>query len=86
MARQKGNHDIIKKIFGVDKIHSFCPPGLSLSYVGYYVATEMVESAKTLSPDGWLPLSIKVGDKVLGPADWIRAALAVLSGEDTVTV
>ncbi len=47
---------------------------------------EMIASAKGMSADGWLPLSISVGDKLLGPADWLRAAMAVLCGEDSVTV
>ena len=29
---------------------------------------------------------MKVGDALLGPADWLRAALAVLGGEDSVTL
>ncbi len=48
--------------------------------------TQMEESAKHIPSYGWLPTSVAVGDTVLGPADWLRAALAVLSGEETVTV
>ncbi len=47
---------------------------------------EMVESAKRLPSYGWLPRSIIVGSSILGTADWLRAALAVLSGQETVTV
>ncbi len=47
---------------------------------------EMEESAKRLPSYGWLPRSIIVGSSILGTADWLRAALAVLSGQDSVTV
>ncbi len=47
---------------------------------------EMEESAKRLPSYGWLPRSIIVGSSILGTADWLRAALAVLSGQETVTV
>ena len=36
--------------------------------------------------DGFLPEKITIGDKVIGPADWMRAAMDILCGEDTVTV
>lgn len=48
--------------------------------------TQMIESAKEIPAEGWLPPSVKVGDALLGPADWLRAALAVLCGENSVTV
>ncbi len=41
---------------------------------------ELVESAKRIPADGWLPRSIIVGSSILGIADWLRAALAVLCG------
>ncbi len=47
---------------------------------------EMMESAKRIPAQGWLPRSIIVGSSILGTADWLRAALAVLCGEETVTV
>ena len=46
----------------------------------------MIASAAAIPAEGWLPSSVAVGDTLLGPADWLRAALAVLGGEDTVTV
>ena len=47
---------------------------------------EMIESAKRIAPEGWLPRSVVVGSSILGPADWLRAALAILCGADSVTV
>ena len=49
-------------------------------------ADEMIQSAKRIPAEGWLPRSIIVGSSILGIADWLRAALAVLCGEETVTV
>ena len=47
---------------------------------------EMIESAKRIPAEGWLPRSVIVGSAILGTADWLRAALAVLCGEENVTV
>lgn len=47
---------------------------------------EMVASAKAMQAEEWLPTEIQVGESILGPADWLRAALAVLCGEDRVTL
>ncbi len=47
---------------------------------------QMEESAKRIPAEGWLPRSVVVGDTILGTADWLRAALEVLCGEETVTL
>ena len=47
---------------------------------------EMRESASQIPDDTFLPTEIIVGGKKLGPADWMRAALAILSGERAFTV
>ena len=48
---------------------------------------DMIESAKRIPAKDWLPRSIVVGSEILGTADWLRAALAVLcDGVDSVTV
>ena len=49
-------------------------------------AEDMRKSAQMLDVSGFLPEEIEVGGKYIGPADWLRAALAVLSGEKSVTV
>ena len=46
----------------------------------------MRQSAATLPEDGFLPLSIPVGEQKLGPADWLRAALEILCGADCAAV
>ena len=47
---------------------------------------ELIQSAKRIPAEGWLPRSVIVGSSILGAADWLRAALAALCGEETVTV
>ena len=46
---------------------------------------EIIEGSYQIK-DGFLPAKITVGEKTIGPADWLRGALDVLCGEDTVTV
>ncbi|MBQ7383404.1 MAG: hypothetical protein IJV72_01250 [Clostridia bacterium] len=51
-----------------------------------FTAEEIRASAADISTDGFLPERIKVGDREIGPADWMRVALAVLDGEERVTL
>ena len=50
------------------------------------VKAEDVRAAAAQLGDGFLPASLEVGGVTLGLRDWMTAALAVLSGEETVTV
>lgn len=45
---------------------------------------DMIASAKNITAGDFIPLSLNVGDKKIGPADWLRAAVAVLDGADSV--
>lgn len=47
---------------------------------------EMIKSAEGIDPCDFIPEKIKVGGKIIGPADWIRAALDILSGKDLTTI
>ena len=48
---------------------------------------EIIEAAKRIRPDRFLPEYIVANDKKIGPADWLRAALAVLvDGAEEYTV
>ncbi|MBQ4050955.1 MAG: hypothetical protein IJD13_04940, partial [Oscillospiraceae bacterium] len=49
-------------------------------------AEEMRESAEKMDFDRFLPTVIEVGGKKLGPADWLRAALQILSGGEQAVV
>ena len=42
----------------------------------------MCASAATIDADAFLPTSIRVGAHTLGPADWMMAALEILSGAE----
>ena len=50
------------------------------------LTADEVRSGATAIGDGFLPTDIRIGDKVIGTADWLFAALGVLCGEDTVTL
>lgn len=45
-------------------------------------AEEMRNSAKNVDTSAFLPEKIAVGEKILGPADWLFAALDILCGEE----
>lgn len=47
---------------------------------------DIVASAKAMNIERWLPRSITVNGVTIGPADWLRAALAILCGEESYTV
>lgn len=49
-------------------------------------ADEIKQSAAELDLSRFLPEFIYIGDKKLGPADWLRGALAVLCGANEVTL
>ena len=49
-------------------------------------AEEIRDAAADMVEDAFLPVQIWVNGKAIGPADWLRAALAVLCGEEKVTV
>ena len=46
----------------------------------------MRESAAAMTFDRFLPTEIEVGGKKLGPADWLRAALQILTGSEEAVV
>ena len=48
-------------------------------------AAEIQASASAFA-DGFLPTFVTVGTHKIGPADWLRAAMEVLCGADTVTI
>ncbi len=67
-------------------VHGFLEEPYAISAPVTVTHAEMEASAARIPAQDWLPTEIAVGSTVLGPADWLRAALAVLSGEETVTV
>jgi len=47
-------------------------------------AEDIRVSAMQIVPGGFLPTTIKIGEYIIGPGDWLRGALAVLSGAEVV--
>ncbi|MBE6626773.1 MAG: hypothetical protein E7628_06295 [Ruminococcaceae bacterium] len=69
-----------------EKVYGFLEVPYTIPHPVRVTAAEMRESA-TQIPDGrFLPTEIIVGGKKLGPADWLRAALIILSGEEVANV
>ena len=68
------------------KVYGFLEEPFAITSPVTVTKAEMIESAKRIPAEGWLPRSVIVGSSILGTADWLRAALAVLCGEETVTV
>lgn len=66
-------------------VYGFLEYPFSISEPVTVTAQAMKESASQIG-DGFLPTQITVGDKVLGTADWLRAALKILSGNEETTV
>lgn len=67
-------------------VYGFLEEPFAISAPVTVTAEEMRQSAVTLPDSGFLPLSITVGSQILGPADWLRAALNILCGMDCTTV
>jgi len=49
-------------------------------------AADIIKSAAEINAEKFLPTSVKVGEEEIGPADWLRAAMAVICGEEEVTI
>ena len=47
---------------------------------------EIISACDQIKEGEFLPEKIKVGDKYIGPTDWLYGALEVLLGSDSVTV
>lgn len=69
-----------------EKSYGFLGEPYAISESLTLTAHEIRQSAYELNCDGFLPEFIFIGDKKLGPADWVRAALKVLCGEEKVTL
>ncbi len=74
------------EIFRPGKSYGFLDTPFAITEPVTVTKAEITDSALQLRQGQFLPLSIDVGGKKLGPADWMRAALAILCGADEVTV
>ncbi len=69
-----------------DKVYGFLEPPYAVPQPVAVTKEELVKSAEQIKDEMFLPTVLEVGDKKLGPADWLRAALSVLSGEEVAKV
>ncbi len=68
------------------KVYGFLDTPYAVAEEVTLSAKDIKESVKSIDTARFLPTEIKVGDKVIGPADWLRAAMKVIMGENEVTV
>lgn len=68
------------------KVYGFLgtPYGVTESVI--VTKEEMVKSAQEMKADKFLPTRIPVGEKEIGPADWLFTALDILAGNDQAVV
>ena len=68
------------------KVYGFLDTPYAIEEAVTVSAADVVEAAKAMDVSGFLPGEITVGRIKLGPGDWLRAALEVLQGAETVTL
>ena len=69
-----------------EKVYGFLGEPYAITEPITLTAEEIRQSAIALDTSRFLPELIFVGDNKIGPADWLRAALAVLTGAERVTL
>ena len=67
------------------KVYGFLEEPYAITAPVMLTADEIVSAAEQI-PDGFLPTEIRIGAQRIGVADWLRGALAVLCGEEQVTL
>lgn len=60
------------------------PDGITESVT--VTAADMIDSAEKMNTDNYLPEVIRVGNKMLGAGDWLRAALQIVGGSEVAVV
>ena len=68
------------------KVYGFLKTPYAVTEEVTVTRAEMEASAAAMDTSGFLPTRIHVGDKVLGPTDWLMAALDILAGEEMARV
>ena len=68
------------------KVFGFLDTPYSISEAVTLTREEVRLGADEFRDGDFLPLRVRCGEKVIGPADWLRAALSVLEGADEVTL
>ncbi|MBQ4088127.1 MAG: hypothetical protein IJC78_07775 [Clostridia bacterium] len=75
-----------KEAHTCEKVYGFLDTPFAISQPVTVTAEEMKESANQIKDGAFLPAGITVGDKKLGPADWLRAAMQIVCGKESATV
>lgn len=68
------------------KVYGFLDTPYAITEKVTLSAEDIAAAAKAMDVSGFLPEKISVGKVDVGPADFMRAALKVLQGENTVTI
>ncbi len=68
------------------KVYGFLDTPYAIDEEVVVSAADVMEAAKSMDVTGFLPASIQVGSQIIGPADWLRAALEVLQGKAEVVL
>ncbi len=75
-----------KKEHKCGDVYGFLSTPYAISEKVTLLARDIKESARLIKDGEFLPTEIKVGNTVVGPADWLFAALNVLQGENEITI
>ncbi len=68
------------------KVYGFLERPTAITEAVTLSREDVVRSAEVMDASRFLPNKIMVGGKEIGPADWMRAAMEVLQGRETVTI
>lgn len=74
-----------KKEHKCGKVYGFLDTPYAITEPITLSSDEVISAAEQFG-DRFLPERLVIGEKVIGPADWLRAALEVLDGAESVTV
>ena len=75
-----------EKVHSCGHVYGFLDKPFAIEEPVTVTASQMKTSAEKMDVSGFLPTAVLVGENTLGPGDWLRAAMAVLLGEESVTI
>lgn len=68
------------------KVYGFLEQPAAITEETTLSREDMIRSAEAMDVSRFLPSRIKVGEQKIGPGDWLRAAMEILQGKETVTI
>ncbi len=75
-----------EKEYVCDDSHGFLGEPFVMRTPKVFTREQMIASAATIRDHGFLPEFVYVNGNKIGPADWMRAALEILSGKETARI